>query len=374
MSDDRSRATVEKVLGLADIRIDGDRPWDIQVHNASFYRRVLGNPVLALGESYMDGWWDAAELDEFFHKLLRSDVRQMVQRDWRLSLDLLVQRFVNRQTRSGALRATARHYDRGNDLFKAMLDRRMVYSCAYWKNATTLDEAQEAKLDLVCRKMYLQPGMRVLDIGCGWGSLCRYAAERHGVTVAGINTSKEQTELGRSMCAGLPVEIDVRDYRDVEGTYDRIVSLGMFEHVGPKNYRTYMEVVHRHLKDDGLFLLHSLGGNKKVNVHDVWAEKYIFPRWSGTPIIEQIGKAAEPYFKLEDWHSIGAYYSPTLMAWFQNFHAHWPELEPRYGAPFYKMWKYFLLCGAGAFRARDSDVWQIVFSKGGVPGGYISLR
>jgi cyclopropane-fatty-acyl-phospholipid synthase len=368
-----AQKTLKEIFALADIEIDGRRPWDIHVHNGDFYDRVLGQGSLGLGESYMDGWWDAEQLDEFFYRVMKEDLAKKVRPDWRTLLWFLERTVVNQQRPSKAFEIGEHHYDMGNDLFTAMLDKRMVYSCGYWKNAKNLDEAQEAKLDLVCQKLALKPGQKVLDIGCGWGSLVKYAAEKYGVTAIGITVSKEQVKLGEQLCAGLPVEIKLLDYRDIEGTYDHVVSLGMFEHVGYKNYRMYMQVVNTHLRDSGLFLLQSIGGTGSVKTTDRWIEKYIFPN-SVTPSIKQIAAAIEGLFVMEDWHSFGADYDRTLMAWFRNFDAHWESLNPCYDERFYRMWKYFLLASAGSFRARCNQSWQIVFSKKGVPGGYTSIR
>jgi cyclopropane-fatty-acyl-phospholipid synthase len=254
-----------------------------------------------------------------------------------------------------------------------MLDRRMTYTCGYWKNARNLDEAQEAKLDLVCQKLDLKPGQTVLDIGCGWGSFAKFAAERYGAHVVGVTVSEEQMKLGKELCKGLPVELRLQDYRDIQGSFDHIVSLGMFEHVGYKNYRTFMRVVYEHLSDGGLFLLHTLGGNTSVRSGEAWMDKYIFPNGM-FPSLVQIGRAIEGLFVMEDWHNFSADYEKTLFAWFANFNKHWPEISGKYGETFYRMWKYYLLACAGTFRTRSSQLWQIVLSKNGVPGGYKSIR
>ena len=356
-----------------DIRIDGDRPWDIQVHNEEFYARALNQGTLGLGESYVDGWWDAEELDGFFFKLIRNDPGESIRKNWRTQATLVSQFVLNRQRWSKRYEVGEKHYDTGNDLFQIMLDKRMAYSCAYWKGAETLDEAQEAKLDLVCRKLQLEPGMKVLDIGCGWGSFSKFAAEKYGVSVVGINNSKEQAALGRELSQGLPVEIRLQDYREVTGTYDRVVSIGMFEHVGPKNYRTYMEVVDRCMADDGIFLLHTLGSNKFLRTPDLFTEKYIFPG-GVLPTIRQISGSIEGLFTMEDWHNIGSHYDRTLLSWYENFNAGWEQLRPKYGDRFYRMWKYFLHTFAGASRARSNQVWQIAMMKKGMLGGYESVR
>jgi cyclopropane-fatty-acyl-phospholipid synthase len=373
MAQDRFKIMADKILAKIDVRVGGDRPWDLQVHNDAFYRRVLTQGTLGLGESYLDGWWDVQQLDEFFYKFLRSDPGSGVRRNWRTQLTRFAQILLNRQRKSKALEVGERHYDTGNDVFQAMLGKRMVYTCAFWKNANTLDEAQEAKLEFVCQKLGLHPGMKVLDIGCGWGSFAKYAAERYGVSVTGVNNSREQTALAREMCKGLPIEIKVQDYRELTGNYDHIVSLGMFEHVGPKNYETYMKAAHRCLSDDGLFLLHTLGSNKPLLTPDLFVEKYIFPG-GVLPTIKEIGGSIEGLFVMEDWQNIGADYEKTLLAWFKNFDAHWPELDAKYEMRFYRMWKYFLHTFAGSSRARSNQVWQIVLSKKGVLGGYVSVR
>jgi cyclopropane-fatty-acyl-phospholipid synthase len=372
-ADDASRRSiVEDVLARGDIQINGTRPWDIQVHDDRFYGRVLAEDSLGLGESYVEGWWDAEALDQFFFRLLGIDLSD-VRMSWRRKWTLLKDRLLNRQSKSRAFEVGKKHYDRGNDLFEVMLDPTMTYTCAYWKNAETLEEAQKAKLDLVCRKIGLQSGQTVLDIGCGWGSFLKFAAENYGASGVGVTVSEEQAALGRERCRDLPVEIQLKDYRDVDGQFDHVVSLGMFEHVGPKNYRTFFEKVDDCLKEDGLLLLHTIGNTFSDRTTDPFTEKYIFPN-SVIPSIRQIGDATEHLFVMEDWHNFGQYYDPTLMAWNENFESGWDELRPRYGDNFYRMWRYFLLSGAGSFRVRKMQLWQIVFSKEGIIGGYTPVR
>lgn len=369
-----ARELVRSLLKEADIEIDGSRPSDLQVHNEQFYRRVLMHGSLGLGESYMDGWWDAPQLDAFFAKLLAAHLDERV-RSAHFAWQYLKAVVLNTGSRSRAFRIGEAHYDTGNDLYAAMLGTRMVYTCGYWKNAQTLDEAQEAKLDLTCRKLGLEKGMRLLDIGCGWGSLLQFAAEQYGVSGVGITVSKEQAVLARERCKGLPIEIRLQDYRATnDGPYDRIASLGMFEHVGVKNYRTYFACVRRLLKDDGLFLLHTIGGNFSGRTTDPWIEKYIFPG-SMLPSAAQTTHAAEGLFTMEDWHNFGADYDRTLMAWYANASAAWSHLPAeRYDERFRRLWSYYLLSCAATFRVRGNQLWQIVYSKNGVPGGYVSIR
>jgi cyclopropane-fatty-acyl-phospholipid synthase len=367
------KTTVQDLIAPAGIKINSNNPWDIQVHNPRFYAKVLAGGSLALGESYMAGWWDCRSLDQFFDRILRIRLDRKVRSKKQLLSAAIRAKLMNMQSRSRAFEIGKRHYDIGNDLYKAMLDKRMVYSCGYWKNAKTLDQAQEAKLDLICRKIGLKKGMRVLDIGCGWGSFARFAAEKYDAEVVGITVSKEQAVLARERCKGLPVEIRLQDYRKLNEKFDHIISIGMFEHVGYKNYRTYMKVARRCLKPQGLFLLHTIGGNTSVHSTDPWINKYIFPN-SLIPSVKQISTAAEGLFVMEDWHSFGPDYDKTLMAWHRNFTKNWDKLKHNYDKRFYRMWVYYLLACAGTFRARKNQLWQIVLSKNGVGKGYKSIR
>jgi len=355
------------------ITLNGPNPWDIQVHDERFYNRVLAQGSLGFGESYMDGWWDCERIDECLTRLFKGDIKNKLKNNWRFLPLILAARFLNLQGGNRAFEIGRAHYDLGNDLFEAMLDTRMVYSSGYWRDAKNLDEAQEAKLDLVCKKIGLTKGQRVLDIGCGWGSFAKFAAEKYGASVVGVTVSKEQLELAKKSCAGLEVEFRLQDYRELNEQFDHIISLGMFEHVGYKNYRSYMEVVQRCLKDSGLFLLHTIGSLESLITSDPWILKYIFPN-SQLPSVKQIGAAAEGIFVMEDWHNFSADYDTTLMAWHKNFESAWPRLKEKYDERFYRMWRFYLLVCAGTFRARQNQLWQIVFSKKGVSGGYRSIR
>ena len=363
----------QELLQKADIEINGNDPWDITVHNEGLYGRVMRQGTLGLGEAYMDGWWDSDALDQSFYKIFKADLHNQMKFNWNLALSILKAQFINEQTKERSVTVGEQHYDLGNDLYELMLDEYMIYSCGYWKNATNLDEAQKAKLDLICRKLQLKPGMSVLDIGCGWGGFAKYAAEHYDVEVTGITISKEQAIYAQEFTAGLPVKIIVQDYRDLNQTFDRVVSIGMFEHVGYKNYREFMEIANKCLKNDGLFLLHTIGGNRTVKSGDPWILKYIFPN-SMLPSICQIATAFDGLFIMEDWHNFGADYDKTLMAWYKRFTQNWDSLKDTYGEPFYRMWTYYLLSCAGLFRARQTQLWQVVLSKKGVPGGYKSVR
>ncbi|UCF88100.1 MAG: cyclopropane fatty acyl phospholipid synthase [bacterium] len=363
---------IGNLLSLADVHVNGDRPWDIRVRDGRFYRRVLSLGALGLGESYMDDWWECPCLDVFFHRVLAAGLQEKItSRD--AALDSLKAKLINLQSRARAFKVGDHHYDIGNDLFEGMLDDRMVYSCGYWKGARSLDQAQENKLDLVGRKLDLEPGMRVLDVGCGWGGTAKFLSEHYDVEVTGVTVSREQTRLAREICRDLPVSIQMKDYREVEGNFDRILSIGMFEHVGARNYRTFMRTMRRLLKEDGLFLLHTIGANCATRTINAWTNRYIFPN-GHIPSPGQISSAIEGLFVLEDWQSFGADYDKTLMSWYCNFERSWPDLARRYSDRFYRMWKYFLLSSAGAFRARWNQLWQIVLSPRGVRGVYHAPR
>ena len=358
---------VQELLNKADIEINGSRPWDIRVSNPNLFKRVIQEGSLGLGESYMDGWWQCERLDIFFQRVLRAKLDQQLPHHFKDTLRVATARFTNLQSRKRAWIVGKEHYDLGNDLFSLMLDPYMQYSCAYWKSAETLEQAQEAKLKMICEKLQLAPGMSLLDIGCGWGGLAEYAARNYGVSVFGVTISTEQQKLAQKRCEGLDVTIKLQDYRDLNQQFDRIVSVGMFEHVGPKNYPTYFSVVARNLKPDGIFLLHTIGANKTDDNVDPWINKYIFPNGC-LPSVRHIANTSEPHFVMEDWHNIGPDYDRTLMAWYERFLAAWPSLEDKYGERFKRMFTYYLNACAGAFRARDIQLWQVVFTRG-IDGG-----
>jgi cyclopropane-fatty-acyl-phospholipid synthase len=366
------RRTVEELLAGIDIKINGSRPWDIRVHDERFFQRVLGQGSLGAGESYMDGWWDCDQLDEMLTRILRADIEQHL-RSPRAVMLAVAAHLINMQSRRRAFKVGKQHYDRGDDLYERMLDARMIYTCAYWRNMHSLDAAQEAKLDLVARKLGLKPGMRVLDIGCGWGGAAQFMAECYGASVTGVTVSQNQQRAAQRRCAGLPVEIRLEDYRSTTGTFDAIYSLGMFEHVGVRNYRTYLAKARELLRPDGLFLLHTIGSNASAVTTDPWIEKYIFPNGQ-LPSLAQIAHAAEGLWVTEDFHSFGVDYDRTLMAWSANFERHWPEIASRYGERFRRMWHFWLMASAANFRARKTQLWQIVLSPRGVAGGYRAVR
>jgi cyclopropane-fatty-acyl-phospholipid synthase len=375
------RKRVLGLLELAGVHPGGTDPWDPRIHDERFHARVLSQGSLGLGESYMDGWWDVESLDGLLTRVIGARLDKRVP-GWLSLLDDLRAWLLNLQTARRARVVGKRHYDIGNDLFQRMLGRRLVYSCGYWRQASDLDAAQEAKLDLVCRKLGLRPGMRVLDIGCGWGEALQFAAQRYGITGVGVTISRAQAEYARRLCDGLPIDIRLQDYRELDGTsadsrFDRVFSIGMFEHVGVRNYDTFFDVARRCLVDDpatggGLFLLHCIGSHREVTLRDPWIGRYIFPN-SMLPSAAQIARAVEGRFVIEDWHGFGVDYDRTLQAWRDNIEAAWHEL-PDYDERFRRMWRFYLCASMAVFRTRRAQLWQLVLSPRGVPGGYESVR
>lgn len=369
-----AKQTVQQLLDSAGITINGSQPYDIQVQDDRFYQRVLSQPVLGLGESYMDGWWECNALDQFMDRVLRGGLKEQVKNSFVFQWQVFKAKLFNLQSLGRSAQSGRYHYDKGNQLYEAMLDSRMNYSCAYWAVADNLDEAQEAKLDLICRKLQLEEGMRVLDLGCGYGSFATFAAENYGVYVSGVTVSEEQYNWFKAHHDDeLPVNIEIEDYRHVQGTYDRVLSIGFFEHVGVKNYPTYMDVVNRTLKDNGISLLHTIGNNESMLMINPWTAKYIFPN-SMLPSIRQIGDALEAHFVMEDWHNFGPDYDKTLMAWYANFENAWPELKELYSERFRRMWRYYLLTSAAGFRSRQNQLWQIVLTKPGREQPFVRYR
>lgn len=372
----RARDTLQRILGAAGIAIDGTGPCDIRVHDERFFTRVMTLGTLGLGESYMDGWWDCPRLDEMTHRALGSDLDEELI-EWRDWLFVLWTRLRNLQTIARARQVAEQHYDLGNDFFARMLGPTMTYSCAYWPTAASLDEAQEAKMDLVARKLQLQPGDRVLDIGCGWGSMARFAAERYGCDVVGITISERQRDWAEHHVKHRSTQIHVLDYRSTTlqrlGPFDKIISIGMFEHVGRRNYGLFFSVVQSLLRDDGLCLLHSI-----FNEHSAvepWLNRYIFPNGM-LPSRRDVASAVHRKFVMEDEHSIGPNYDRTLMAWHENLERHEREGDgPRPESErFRRMWRYYLLSCAGSFRVGTrNQVYQLVLSKRRRPN-YVVVR
>jgi cyclopropane-fatty-acyl-phospholipid synthase len=367
--EEKEKEYVCRTLENADIRIDGDRDWDLRVHDERLYRRVLRQGSLGLGEAYMDEWWDCRMLDAMFCRLLRARLDSKAGYSWPVLLNRLQYRLLNPQSIRHSGKVAEVHYDFGNDLFSHVLGPTMNYSCARWTPGAGLDEAQLEKMENICRKLQLRPGMKVLDIGCGWGALARHMAAEYQVDVTAVTISGNQYAYAREQGGARPIRWLLDDYRHLDGLYDRVVSVGMFEHVGIKNYDGYMLAVRRMLRPDGVFLLHTIGSNRQLSGVDPWIAKYIFPNGM-LPSLVSVGKSVEGIFVMEDWENIGVHYDATLTEWHRRFEDGYARGVFACSRRQYRMFRYYLLCCAGAFRARDLQVWQIVFSPQGMPDGY----
>lgn len=381
----------KEILGIAGIEINGKNPWDIQVHDERLYKRIISEGSLGLGESYMDGWWDANELDQFFYKLLSSKLDEKVKEKLslntktKIALKFLTSKLMNTQSISKSKKVAEIHYNLGNDFYQNMLDSQyMQYTCSYWKDVKNLQDAQIKKLDIICKKIHIPTNKdkkskeKILELGSGFGGFALFAAKNYNCEVTSYNISKEQVLYAREKSKNLPIEIKEEDYRNAlnlenKEKFDKVVSIGMMEHVGQNNYRNFMKLSNYCLKDKGLFFIHTIGSLKSNRGTDPWLNKYIFPGGQ-LPSSASVIKAAEGYFVLEDFQNIGHYYDKTLMAWYDNFNKNWPKFKEEYGERFYRMWKYYLLCCAGSFRAGNICLFQFVFSKGNFGKTYDGVR
>jgi cyclopropane-fatty-acyl-phospholipid synthase len=360
----RASEMCRELLAGADIIVGGDRPWDIQIHDERVWSRVLRDGTLGAGETFVEGWWDTPALDQFIDHTQRTTLSDTLRDNWMVVPHVLRAKVMNLQNLRRSSDNAQRHYDIGNDLYVAMLDKRLLYTCAFYGNgARDLDEAQEHKLALVAKKIGLRDGMRVLDLGCGWGGFSAYCAER-GARVTSYTVSEEQVRWIKDKYGHLPIDIHLEDYRKASGQYDAVVSIGLMEHVGPKNYRAYMELAERCLAPGGVAFVHTIASNKPRAHIDPWFDKYIFPN-AVLPTLAQLITAMEGIFVPEDVHNIGEDYDRTLLAWWERFDAAWPELRAKYGEPFYRMWKFYLLASAGAFRSRSQHLFQLVMTRRG---------
>jgi cyclopropane-fatty-acyl-phospholipid synthase len=367
-----SKSLAISILKTAGIPINSDEPWSIHVHNEKLWDRVMSQHQLGMAEAYMDGWWDCQAIDEMLTRLLKVDATSLLKLSPTIIAHGIKSTVKNHQTKKLAAANAKHHYNIGNDLYSRMLDSEMIYSCAYWRDAKSLEEAQFAKLDLICRKLELQPGMRLLDVGSGWGGLLRHAVKHYGVIATGISPADNQINLAREKSEGLGITFIQQDYRDLEGEFDRIVSVGMMEHVGPKNLKTFFKKCDSLLAKNGMMLHHTISSNLSKHATDPFFDRYIFPG-GVLPSFAQISSAAENKFIIEDVHNFGPDYDRTCMEWYRNINRHWSEI-PQYDERFRRMWNYYLLASAAGFRARNIQLIQMVFRRMHAPGNYIAVR
>ncbi len=365
--------TVREIFSKAGVEFNGPKPTDIKVIDSRCFKRILADGSLGLGESYMEGWIECDDIAGMISKLIMGKIDHMKTVKASHVLLFLQAKLSNRQSKKRSAQVANQHYNLGNDLYEAMLDKRMFYTCGYWKDATNLNDAQDAKADLVARKLDIKPTDKVLDIGCGWGSMQNFIWEKYKTPSTGITVSAEQAKYAKSRIDYPEVKFELQDYRDAQGQYNKVVSLGMLEHVGPKNLKEYFQSVNRLMTDDGLFLLHFIGGEDSHSKEDPWIDKYIFVN-SVVPSLAKVLRASEGMFVPLDVQNFGVDYDKTLVAWFENFDKAWPKLKDKYDDKFYRMWKYYLLMCAGTFRPGMNQLYQIVFSKTRNPKRYNSPR
>ncbi|HMO02164.1 MAG TPA: class I SAM-dependent methyltransferase [Oligoflexia bacterium] len=325
--------------------------------------------LYGLGEAYMAGEWESQNLDNIIRSIALQGYCKKI--SLRRLFKLLTTLFINHQKGQKAFEVAERHYDLSNRLFTAMLDSSMSYTCGYWREAKNLEEAQTAKLRLICEKLKLAPGMRVLDIGCGWGNFAHYASTHYGVEVVGLTVSNQQAEIAKARCAKLPVEIRLQDYQKFKERiqFDRVVSIEMIEAVGKKNLPKFYETIKNSLKDSGIFLLQVITGemfsrtsNPALDDYLVWLIKYIFPN-GYLPSSRELFMPEKYGLKIENIHNLGSDYIKTLTAWQENFENNWFSLKQEFSDSFKRMWLYYLAGCRVMFELSFVQIYQIAYSK-----------
>ena len=373
-SDRYATRLLSNILDEAGVTLDGPEPWDPQLNDPRAVRRMIGGGSLGIGEAYMDGEWDCDRLDELARRIMLVDGVDRLLAGWRKALHLVYDKLVNRQNQQRATAVAELHYNLDARFFEQILGESMVYSCAYWRDADSLTEAQLAKLDLVCRKLDLQPNDRLLDIGCGWGSLANHAAEHYGCEVVGVSIAAEQVAFAKERFTNPKIRFVCDDYRSLPEydlkPFDKIASVGMFEHVGTRNYETFMNIVDKQLRTGGRFLLHTILGKGQ----DPWLTKYIFPNGVLCDL-QTIMKSVPTSLVLEDLQNLRSDYGKTLHAWYDNLNAAREVDERLQDDRFYRMWRFYLLTSVGGFTAGSRlQVDQMLFTKGGAPETIIAPR
>jgi cyclopropane-fatty-acyl-phospholipid synthase len=348
----------------------------LNVSDDSVWYDIITKANLGIAEGYMHGKIDVDPLPLFLSLLNdtsigtrrkeKFDVLGMVIGAIEAPTQMMGWLF-NLQTKELSSRVTKQHYDAGNDLYEVMLGPSMSYTCAYWKDAENLDQAQEAKFNLIMRKLELQPGMKVADLGMGWGTAAAYMHKHGKVNVTGVSLSEKQVEWAQNNLVKDGLRFIWSDYRehcedpDIVGTYDRIYSIGMFEHIGPKNYEPFFKCIKALLKPDGLAVVHTIGEPDFVAASDQFLEKYIFPG-AVIPTLPMATKAFEHHFILEDFQNFGHDYSKTLAAWHVNSLKFFRENPNAYSPEFQRMWEYYLKMCEALFELRINQLWHFVLS------------
>jgi cyclopropane-fatty-acyl-phospholipid synthase len=348
----------------------------IIIHNKSMFDKIAYNGALGFAESYMDGDWDTDNMELILYTLMLKEVEienQIKSQPMQAMYSFFSSIFsTSTNTSLNTIESSkdniSHHYDIGNDLYKIMLDKRMQYTCAYFhKENMSLEEAQLAKMELIAKKLDLKSGMSVVDIGCGFGGMAYHLASKYGVRVTGVTLSAEQQTFANNNFGHPNVKIILKDYRHLDSTdgdngmFDRVYSIGMFEHVGRKNYSEYYDKCYSILKPNGIMLLHTIGRTYSDKfVPNPFVEKYIFPGGELPRLKDLTGKFIDKWH-LEDMQNLGLSYAKTLRCWRNNI-GNWKDLD-RYSNRFRKMWNFYLLSFPVRFEARDICLWQLVYTK-----------
>jgi len=345
----------------------------MRLTDPKLYRTLVFNSELAAGEAYMDGtlrFEDGSTLRDFL-TLFSINRLSLGSYPIQKALRAIKMRFRKRQqsnVKGEAQRNVAHHYDLGNDFYKLFLDEHMLYSCAYFREPQeTLEQAQRNKLRLLAAKLCLRPGMKVLDIGCGWGDLALYLAKLEDVEVLGVTLSKEQQTLAtqRAKDAGLEgrVRFELLDYRDVDEAFDRIVSVGMFEHVGVHHYEEFFKKLNALMPDDGLAVLHSIGHMSPPGMASAWLRKYIFPG-AYSPALSEVFKVVEKNsLWVTDLEFLRIHYATTLRHWGERFEKNRDKVIEMYDERFARMWEFYLISAEMMFRTGSQLVFHMQLSR-----------
>jgi len=367
----RTETLITAGLTRAGVTVNGPNPWDIRVLDNRLFRRVVGTRELGFGDSYVEGWWECDRIDELVTRILRTGIKRILPPG--ISGLTLAARSVITNTQ-GSERAgdnATAHYGQHDALLRLILGEPLVYSCADWRDATDLADAQHAKIDRLASKLQLRPGMRVLDIGCGWGATADYLSTRHGVIVVGITPVAAQATHAARHHRHSDVSFVTTDFSNFTSPkpFDRIYSVGMVEHVGPKNLKPFFRHCQDLLVDDGIMFHQTIGRRTPRASTDAWIDRRIFPG-GAIPSVQQLSRAWSAGWVLEDFENLGPDYDRTLMAWLGLLEGKKDQVLDQFGEEMYRTFRFYFQYCAGAFRARELQLWQLVLTKHPAPYQY----